>query len=322
MKSLNQSEILTVSVIVPVRNDSKRLETCLASLNRLSNRPEIIVVDNGSTDDSARVAEALGARTLVYPGLKVGSLRNRGVEQSSGIVLAFVDSDHEVTEDWLERGLEVLSEASDVVACGSHYLAPPDGTWVQRTWAIHRLRGPSRVEAIEWLGSGNLLVKRTAFEAIGGFREDLVAAEDVDLCHRLIQNSGRIIGDRTIRSIHHGEPKTLSDFVRKEYWRGSSGLKAWVSQGFPLRDLPSFLWPMWHALFCLLTVLLLLVLFIRPSGIGFIAWFVCFGLWIVPSVLLAIKTCVAENRISEVHRLATLYFVYGMTRAAALFKLQ
>jgi glycosyltransferase involved in cell wall biosynthesis len=311
---------LKVSVIIPVRNDSKRLEVCLASLNRLPNSPEIVVVDNGSTDNSALVAEAMGAVTLIYPELRVGALRNRGVEHCSGDVLAFVDSDHEVPEDWLERGLETLSEAKDVVACGSYCLAPENGTWVQKTWAIHRLRGPVRVDSIEWLGSGNLFVLRSAFESIGGFRENLTASEDVDLCHRLVQTSGRIVADKGIRNVHHGEPKTLLEFIRKEYWRGSSGLKAWILQGFPVRDLPSFLWPLWHAGFFLITLSLLGIVSFRPSSLGFFVLLASFGLLLTPSILLAIKTCAQEQRLSDIHRLAILYFVYGMTRAAALFK--
>jgi glycosyltransferase involved in cell wall biosynthesis len=311
-----------VSVIVPVKNDSERLRRCLTSLNRLPGRPEIVVVDNGSTDGSAQIAQAMGAIILVCPGLRVGALRNRGVEHSSGKVLAFIDSDHEVPEDWLERGLAALSEKPDVVACGSHYLSPPDGTWVQKTWAIHRLRGPTRVESAEWLGSGNLFVLRSAFEAVGGFREDLVAAEDVDLCHRLKEASGRIVADNSIRNVHHGEPKTVLDFIRKEYWRGSSGLKAWVSQGFPLRDLPSFLWPLWHGLLFILTVILLLVVLLWPTRWGLLSLLVAIGLWLIPSVLLALKTCYQENRLLEIHRLAALYFVYGMTRAVALLKVK
>jgi len=312
---------MSVSVIVPVKNDSERLRRCLASLNRLPSRPEIVVVDNGSTDGSAQVASSMGATTLVFPGLKVGALRNRGVASCHGNVLAFVDSDHEVPEDWMLQGLAVLAEGSGVVACGSHYLPPQNGTWVQRVWAIHRLRGDARNDSIEWLGAGNLFVLRSAFEDVGGFREDLVAAEDVDLCHRLKAGSGRIVCDKKIRSIHHGEPKTLRDFVRKEYWRGSSGLKAWAIAGFPASDLPSFLWPMWHGLFCLIAVTLSLIVLLWPTRWGLFSWLGAIGLWLLPSILLALKTCHQENRLLEIHRLATLYFVYGMTRAAALLKI-
>jgi glycosyltransferase involved in cell wall biosynthesis len=311
---------LSVSVIVPVKNDSERLGRCLASLNRLPNRPEIVVVDNGSTDGSAQVASSMGANTLICPGLKVGALRNRGVASSHGSILAFVDSDHEVPEDWVEQGLAVLAEGSGVVACGAYCLPPQNGTWVQKVWAIHRLRGTARNDAIEWLGAGNLFVLRSAFEAVGGFREDLVAAEDVDLCHRLQGGSGRIVCDKKIRNIHHGEPKTLRDFVRKEYWRGSSGLRAWAIQGFPARDLPSFLWPLWHLVLGLIAVGLLIWTAFHPSRLCVEAWLVSMAFWVVPSILLSSKTCLQEREITKLPQLAILYFAYGLTRAMALFK--
>jgi glycosyltransferase involved in cell wall biosynthesis len=311
---------LSVSVIVPVKNDSERLGRCLASLNRLPNRPAIVVVDNGSTDGSADVASSMGATTLVCPGLKVGALRNRGVESSNGNVLAFVDSDHEVPEDWMEQALAVLGQGLGVVACGSHYLPPPNGTWVQKVWAIHRLRGVARNDDVEWLGAGNLFVLRSAFEAVGGFREDLVAAEDVDLCHRLHGRSGRIVCDSKIRSIHHGEPKTLRDFIRKEYWRGSSGLKAWALEGFPIGDLPSFLWPLWHLLLGLVAVGFLISIAFHPSRYLLIAMLVNLVLWVGPSILLSTKTCLQEREIAKLPQLAILYFAYGITRAVALFK--
>jgi glycosyltransferase involved in cell wall biosynthesis len=311
---------LSVSVIVPVKNDSERLGRCLASLNRLPSRPEIVVVDNGSTDGSAQVASSMGANTLICPGLKVGALRNRGVASSHGSILAFVDSDHEVPEDWMQQGLAVLAEGSGVVACGSHYLPPQNGTWVQKVWAIHRLRGAARNDDIEWLGAGNLFVLRSAFEAVGGFREDLVAAEDVDLCHRLQAGSGRIVCDKNIRSIHHGEPKTLRDFVRKEYWRGSSGLRAWAIQGFPSRDLPSFLWPLWHLILGLVSVGLLTWTAFHPSRLYVMAWLVSVAFWVSPSILLSTKTCLQGREIAKLPQLALLYFAYGLTRAMALFK--
>ena len=309
-----------VSVIVPVKNDRNRLQVCLESLKRLSQTAEIIVVDNGSTDGSSDLARSMGVKVLVFPGLKVGALRNRGVNESTGRVLAFVDSDHEVPDDWLVQGLAVLGESPQVYACGSHYLPPVQGTWVQRVWAIHRLRGPERVDSVEWLGSGNLFVRRDAFEKISGFREDLIAAEDVDLCHRLVQASGRIVSDRKIRSLHHGEPKYLVDFIRKEYWRGSSGLRAWVSQGFPVRDLPSFVWPVWHLMvFVLFSIsLFLFLLFLTPMMA--ILNLVALALWIVPSVLLSIRTCLSQRNLRNAPALTVLYWTYGMTRAAALFK--
>jgi glycosyltransferase involved in cell wall biosynthesis len=310
---------MRVSVVIAVRNDAERLRVLLQSIAGLPESPQVIVVDNGSTDDSAKVASGMGAEVLVCPGLRVGALRNRGVEIARGEVIAFADSDHEVPTDWIAMGCEGLSKGSDVLAAGSHYLAPVDGTWVQQVWAIHRLRGED-CEAVDWLGAGNLFVRRVDFDRVGGFREDLIAAEDVDLCHRLRQLGGTVLCDKQIRSIHHGEPKTLVAFFRKEYWRGSSGIRAWVSQGYPLRDLPSLVWPVWHLLLGV-GVLFALVWMWMPWSVGVVGWLgVLLLCWVAPACLLGIRTGVRERRWAAIPGLAVLYFTYGLARAAALFK--
>jgi glycosyltransferase involved in cell wall biosynthesis len=308
-----------VSVVIAVKNDARRLQVLLSSLAKLPEHPQIIVVDNGSTDDSVSVAESAGVDVYCYPNLRVGALRNRGVTHSNGDVLAFADSDHEVPEDWLRIGCDILTRSEEIVAVGSHYLPPSDGTWVQRVWGVHRLRGETPRD-VDWLGAGNLFVRRVDFARVGGFREDLVAAEDVDLCFRLKQQGKRIVCDHSIRSVHHGEPKTIRQFLRKEYWRGSSGIRAWVSQGFPLRDLPSLVWPAWHLLLGIAFLSSLLLLLIHPGHFRFYASLVTGFLWLAPSGLLAARTSSRTGRWGSVVSLWSLYFCYGMARAAALFK--
>jgi glycosyltransferase involved in cell wall biosynthesis len=311
---------MKVSVIIPVRNDEKRLGRLLQSLNAQTIVAELIVIDNGSSDDSAKVAKEYGAQVFIYPGLRVGALRNRGVEASSGDVIAFVDSDHEVPADWIDSGVRALFASDAIGAVGSHYLPPVNSTWVQRVWGIHRLRGSREAEPVDWLGAGNLIVRRIVFEQIGGFREDLVAAEDVDLCHRIRENGKEVICDRKIQSVHHGEPRTLRDFFRKEYWRGSSGVKAWISQGFPLSDLPSLVWPVWHLALGVICAVLMACSSLQIISNG-MRWLGVAGiLWLLPSILLALKTGVTERRWGAVLPLAALYFAYGLARAAALFK--
>ncbi|MBU6175938.1 MAG: glycosyltransferase, partial [Planctomycetes bacterium] len=267
-----------------------------------------------------QLARNAGCLTLELPNLKVGAMRNRGVALADGEIIAFVDSDHEVALDWLEKGLNALRADARIIAAGSHYLPPEEGTWVQRIWGIHRLRGRSPRE-VDWLGSGNLFVRRSDFLKVGGFREELTAAEDVDLCHRLrTELNGRIICDQNIRNTHHGEPKTVKDFLRKEYWRGSSGLRAWVVSGFPLRDLPSFLWPIWHLLGGICGLALLVCAMIWQTPQLFYSWFIGICLWIAPSILLSIKICWEERKLRYIPQLALLYFLYGLARAAALFK--
>ncbi|MFN6162711.1 MAG: glycosyltransferase [Planctomycetota bacterium] len=309
----------TVTVIIPVKNDAERLSVCLNSLAK-SSADQLVVVDNGSTDSSLEVAKQAGCITLEAPHAKVGAMRNRGVASSDGEILAFVDSDHELLEEWLEAGVRLLCGDERAVAVGSHYLPPTNGTWVQRAWAVHRLRGASPRE-VDWLGSGNLFVRRSDFLKVNGFREDLTAAEDVDLCYRLRSElGGRIICDQSIRNIHHGEAKTIGAFFRKEYWRGSSGLRAWASQGFPLRDLPSFLWPLWHLFGLLAVVVLLFAAAVNPTPGWFQGSLLAIGTLFLPSLVLSLKTCWQERRLDCLLTLGILYFVYGLARAAALFK--
>ena len=308
-----------VSVIIPVRNDARRLDRCLASLAEQdypADRYEVIVIDNGSSDDSADVARRRAARVLVLPGLKVGALRNRGAAIAEGEILALVDSDHEVPPGWLSAGTGELVGTLDVSMIGSPYLPPPDGTWVQRVWALHRLRQSARVE-VPWLASGNLFLRKTDYDRLGGFDESLVAAEDVDLCVRLARSGGRIVSDPKIANIHHGEPATLGQFCRKEFWRGSSGLRAFFAHGMPLHELPSLVYPLYHLVALLAVVAAVAAL---AAGVSWLWLAAAMILLTLPAVLMGIKTALQVGRPLATPALAALYFAYGLVRAAALFK--
>lgn len=314
-----EEQLPFVSVVIPVRNDAVRLARCLRSLGNQDYPQaclEIIVVDNGSQDDSLRIAEKFGAKTLRYPDLRVGALRNRGVAESLGEILAFVDSDHEVPPDWIRTATDDFLNDPALSMLGAHYLAPPQGTWVQRAWELQRLQGRDR-RPVPWLGAGNMFIRRNEFQRLGGFREDLVAAEDVDLCVRLVQNSGKIISDMRVANIHHGEPKSVWRFFWKECWRGSSSLRAFFSHGMPLQELPSLMFPAYHFAFIGALVVALLLALLRND---YLPLAVVAILLTLPSIVLASLTAWRSSRLWAVFPLAILYFTYGMARAVALFR--
>jgi GT2 family glycosyltransferase len=215
-----------VSFVVPVRNDAVRLETCLRSISgngRRRDRIEIIVVDNGSTDDSTDVARRFGADVLRIETGRVAELRNQGARRAKADVLAFIDADNEIAAGWVYAALECLRLPKAAVV-GALYQPPVDGTWVQRTYG--HLRGlPAGQHDTAWLGSGNLAVSRVAFESVGGFDTTLETCEDVDFCHRVRARGLRIISDARLKSIHHGDPKTLSEVFSSERWRGRDNLR-------------------------------------------------------------------------------------------------
>ena len=95
-----------VSVVIPVMDRATELRRCLASLRRISypaSKLEVIVVDDGSRDDSAAVAEELGATVVSSGGRGQGPAvaRNRGAAVARGELLAFIDSDCTASPGWL-----------------------------------------------------------------------------------------------------------------------------------------------------------------------------------------------------------------------------
>ena len=232
---------MMVSFIVPVKNDARRLKRCLTSIAASAGDPEIIVVDNGSTDDSPAVARSAGARVLSISGKPVSALRNAAAAIARGDGLAFVDADHELGQSWLAAAVDVMQQR-DVGAAGALYLAPVNGTWVQRTYGALRGRTVGRADA-RWLGSGNLIVRRDAFAAIGGFDETLESCEDVDFCQRLRGAGWRVVADERLVSVHHGDPDTLGSLFRAERWRGRDNLRVTLRARLTVRDLPSIVSP-------------------------------------------------------------------------------
>jgi hypothetical protein len=235
---------LTVSFVIPVKNDARRLERCLDAITRNQDATaaaDVIVADNGSTDHSRDVATAAGARVLSLPGLRVPELRNRGAQSVTGAVLAFVDADHEIGPTWLASAIDALDEAG-VGAVGALYSAPPRGSWVQQMYGALRGRTVGRND-VSWLGSGNLAVRRDAFEAIGGFDASLEACEDVDFCKRLRAAGWRVVGDERLESVHVGDPATLGALFRAERWRGRDNIRVSLRGPLALRDVPSLVIP-------------------------------------------------------------------------------
>jgi GT2 family glycosyltransferase len=242
----------TLAFVIPVRNDADRLARCLNAISANDSAglvTECFVADNGSTDRSADVARAAGARVLSYPSLSVAALRNRAAATADSDLLAFVDADHEIVPVWLAAVASVFAERT-VGAAGALYQSPPAGTWTQRLYGALRGRTVGHADTL-WLGSGNLVVRRHLFEALGGFDERLQTCEDVDLCQRLRAAGARIVADERLASVHFGDPKTLRELFLAERWRGRDNLRVSLRVRPGLRDLPSIAIPVFDAM-CLL----------------------------------------------------------------------
>jgi len=277
----------------------------------------VLVVDNGSEDDTVSVANKFGATVLVAPGVTVAALRNLGAKNSVGQVLAFIDADCTVSIDWFTALKPYMADDS-VICFGNPPAIPKPATWVQSCWYQIRKKASPDTAAfdIEWLESMNMFVRRDAFWKVGGFDETMTTCEDYDLCIRL-QGHGSIICDSRIVAIHHGEADTPARFYAKERWRGSSNLQSLRKHGFALSELPSVLVPFIHvlvAVFALVTLVLALT-----GAFPMSVWLLGVMAWQIPLLLLGLKKSDRAHRWQQALGIGVLLNLYFMARGLSLF---
>ena len=178
---------LEISAIVPVRNGAATLPPLLRGLQSQTLSPhryEVIVVDNDSTDETARVAQAHGARVVHEPIANRSRARNRGVEAARTRLYAFTDADCTVDKHWLERLLENADRAP-LVAGDVRLRVSSAPNAIERFEALWRFGQSAWVEQQGWAATANLLVAADAFEAVNGFDPTWRhIGEDVDFCFR------------------------------------------------------------------------------------------------------------------------------------------
>jgi len=210
------------SVIVPVFNSRSHLKTALDSMTaavEAYGNAELIVLDNGSTDGSYEILESeyRQARLCSVPGWTIAALRNRGAELAEGEYLAFIDSDCVIPANYFHEAL-TLFQRVDADATGSMCALPETANWIERSW--HALHGRKADGYVNYLNSGNLVVKSTAFAQVGCFDASLVTGEDAELAERLRRSGFKIYESHSVRAVHLGIPRSLGQFVRRQAWYG------------------------------------------------------------------------------------------------------
>lgn len=187
------------SVVVPAYNESRYLPRLLDSLEvarRLygggAGAVEVIVVDNGSTDGTREIARARGCTALLEPKRVIGAVRNTGARVARGDTLVFIDADSQVHPETFLR-LEAALESPAVLGGATGITMDRWSPGIAVTWFLLdlwcRLTG--------W-DTGVLFCRRGIFEAVGGFDERLLFAEDLAL-YKELRRVARERGQRFVR---------------------------------------------------------------------------------------------------------------------------
>jgi glycosyltransferase involved in cell wall biosynthesis len=214
-----------VSVVMPAFNEEKYIERALKSVRDLDypkERIEIIVVDNGSTDRTVEIAKKYADKVLIHPDVKVGAVRNFGVKNAKGDVIAFIDSDCLPAKNWLKDSLFYMQENS-CDAVGGIYLLRSNPTWVESAWLIN----PKPKNGLtNRLVGGSILISKNVFLLCGMFDESLNAGEDYALARALKENGYVLHEARDCALVHLGYPTNLYSFIMRQFWHASSYLKS------------------------------------------------------------------------------------------------
>jgi len=188
-----------VSVIIPTFNRSATITAAIESvLAQTYQDIEVIVVDDGSTDETPEVLRRFGDHVRVVRQANAGpsSARNRGVAIARGCLLAFLDSDDVWLPEKIERQVALLSRGGDAICCcvcnaTLTGVSGTDGTSFKVAGVSTAIKSgywknPSRVLATRFLLFNQvMMVRRDAMQKIGGFRNDLWLLEDYDIALRL-----------------------------------------------------------------------------------------------------------------------------------------
>lgn len=223
-----------VSVVIPARDEAAHIKACLESVRALdypASSYEVIVVDNGSLDDTAAVARALGARVLERPGMKIGGVRNAGCRVAAGAILAFTDADCVVPAGWLRTACAALENPS-TGAVGGVCTVPENSTWIERCWVTPQLEDALPVAR---LAGSSFVVRRDVFEACLGFDESVVAGEDDKLSDCIVHKGLSLLSLRGCAVVHLGYPKTLMAVLKRQVWHARNSMeikKGWFDGTF------------------------------------------------------------------------------------------
>lgn len=227
-----------------------RMIQAIKDLDYPQDKIEMIIIDNGSDDNSVKIAQEMGAFCSIMKGASISQMRNAGASLATGEILGFVDSDCIVSSDWANKAIEFI--ADDVGIVGGYYGLGDSPGWIEKTW--HDLKKDVTGE-VSFVSAGNMVIKAMLFSEIGGFDESVETGEDWDFCQRVIGAGYRVINQPSLHVTHLGNYKSLLGIIKKERWYGRGMFSVLKGRKVTRPLLVSYLF----LIFLLVTVISLLI---------------------------------------------------------------
>jgi glycosyltransferase involved in cell wall biosynthesis len=176
-----------ISIIIPCRNGANYLAEAVAGIKRQNMDVEIIVVDDGSTDNTAELARSMGCMTVSIPHSGLSAARNVGLKAAEGDFVLFHDHDDVMTDDALMRLYKTLESDPSVMfvqAQLADFVSPELPEEDRESFS-------PRAEPYYGLLTGSMLFREEVFAAVGGFDEKLQTGQGVEFLLRLERHGVR-----------------------------------------------------------------------------------------------------------------------------------
>jgi GT2 family glycosyltransferase len=208
-----------VSVVVCTYNGARTLDQCLRGVDRLDYPDyEVIVVDDGSTDDSSDIARRFDVRLIQTENLGLSNARNVGLRAASGEIVAYIDDDAYPDEDWLTYLVEAF-DRSEHAGVGGPNLPPPSDPPLADCVA-HAPGGPTHVllsdTLAEHIPGCNMAFRRDRLLEVGGFDAQFrIAGDDVDICWRMHER-GWTLGFSPSAVVWHHRRGSIRAYLRQQ----------------------------------------------------------------------------------------------------------
>ena len=209
---MNGSE---VSVIIPVYNREHSIGYAIESvLNQTKPPGEVMVVDDGSTDQTAKTIASFGTRVklLQQPNKGVSAARNRGIKSASGKWLAFLDSDDQWLPDKLNHQLSLLEKYPD------HRIIHSDEIWIRNGKRVNQKRIHQKSGGMIYemclprcvISPSSVMIHRDIFDEYGLFDEFLPACEDYEMWLRICRREPVLYCEDPLITKYGGHDDQLS----------------------------------------------------------------------------------------------------------------